>query len=38
MLKLIRLFRIGTNFIPEKNVADMIMSCNEPDTQDEKIA
>ena len=36
--KLIRLYRIGAHFIPEKNVADMLMSCYEPNSRDEKIA
>jgi hypothetical protein len=38
MLKLIRLFRIGGNLVPEKNVSEMMIACYEPNSRDERIA
>ena len=38
MLKLVRIARIGSNFIPEKVVVDLIMSLYEPESRDMKIA
>jgi len=38
LLKLIRLYRVGSNFIPEKSVAELINNFYEPESRDEKIA
>jgi hypothetical protein len=38
LIKMIRLRRVGRNFIPSKNVARMWSTLNKPNSQDEKIA
>ena len=38
LLKLIRVWRVGSNFIPEKSVSIMINNFYSPESRDEKIA
>tara|TARA_B110000285_G_C14831669_1_gene471162 strand:+ start:382 stop:741 length:360 start_codon:yes stop_codon:yes gene_type:complete len=37
-LKMIRMYRLGTSFIPEKASSDLVASFFEPSSRDEKIA